>query len=413
MTSNIENARIFVVSELFYPEETSTGYFVTRIAEGMARDARVTAICSKPTYSERSVEVLARETHNDVEILRVRSTRLNKDNLFGRLINLVTFTISAAVCFGLRVRRGDTVLCLTNPPPLPMFVGLVAKLKGVRALLLVHDLYPEVLGVTGFLSERGLLYRALYHLFSWTYQLYDEVIVLGRDMQALVSKKLTDQQVPVVIPNWGDVAAVHPLPRSENPFAIEHGLNDKTVIQFSGNLGRTHDLESVIRVANQFLHDPAICFLFVGYGGKAHLLGDLVGRNQPSNLVFLPRQPREMLGPMLACADATIIAFMDGMLGVSVPSRMYNVMAAGVPIIALCHHQSELALTVEELNCGWLLSVGDEAGLAELVRQIHSSKNSAGPSEAERRGENGRAGAQKFYSEAMVVDQFRKLVGNA
>lgn len=403
--------RVFVISELYYPEDTSTGYFITKIAEGLAENHPVEAICSKPTYSERHLDVPFRETHGRVEIRRVRSTRMNKDGIIGRIANLITFTLGAAWRFARSARRGDIVICLTNPPPLPLLIGMIAKLKKVHSVILVHDLYPEVLVATGHLSSQSMTYRLLYKIFAATYRLFDRIIVLGRDMQELVERKIDGQgQPPLIIPNWGDVDAVYPIKRSENSFAREHGLLQKTVIQFSGNLGRTHDLETVMRAAKQLEDERDIIFLFVGYGGKAHLIDPASGGGILPNVRFLPRQPRETLGAMLACSDATVIAFVDEMVGVSVPSRMYNIMAAGVPIIAICDRRSELAQTVDELDCGWVLGTGDEAGLERLVRQIHHAKAAGPAADTMLKGSNGRRGAESRFNRARVVAEFQNVV---
>lgn len=413
MSIQPDNYRIFVISELYYPEDTSTGYFITKIAEGLAEHRPVEAICSKPTYSERHLDVPFRETHQRVEIRRVRSTRMNKDRIIGRVVNLVTFTLGAAWSFARSVRSGDIVICLTNPPPLPLLVGLIAKLKKAHSVILVHDLYPEVLVATGHLSSQSRTYLLLYKIFAVTYRLFDRIIVLGRDMQELVSRKIDGQgQAPYIIPNWGDVDDVFPIERSANNFALEHGLVQKTVIQFSGNLGRTHDLETVMRAAELLKDEPDIIFLFVGYGGKAHLIDPVSGGGTLPNVRFLPRQPRETLGAMLACSDATVIAFVDEMLGVSVPSRMYNIMAAGVPIIAMCDSRSELAQTVDELDCGWVLGTGHEAGLAQIVRRIHHAKTAGPASDAVLKGSNGRAGAVSRFNHSNVVMQFTKLIAS-
>src|SRR4051812_1720521 len=43
-----KNRRLWVVTELYYPEETSTGYYLTRIAEGLAEDRDVKVLCGQP-----------------------------------------------------------------------------------------------------------------------------------------------------------------------------------------------------------------------------------------------------------------------------------------------------------------------------------------------------------------------------
>jgi glycosyltransferase involved in cell wall biosynthesis len=368
--------RLWVVSELYYPEETSTGYFLTKISEGLADTYDVHAICSRPTYSERDLSVPWRERHGGVEIHRMRSTRLSKDSVAGRILNLLSFTILAGLFCLLRFRRGDRVLVVTNPPTIPPLVGLLARFKRVRAYLLIHDVYPEVLIATGLIRPEGLPSRLLGKLTTATYRLYYRIIVLGRDMEVVARKRLgMDAARVTIIPNWGDVDWVQPMDADRNPFTAAYNPDRRMVVQFSGNIGRTHDIESVLAAAEVLKDRSNIQFQFVGSGGKV----GLVGSASSANIAHLPRQPREMLGPMLASADAVVISFVDGMLGVSVPSRMYNVMAAGTPIIAMAHPDSELAQVVREEACGWVVPPGDVAALVAIVEHLATSE---GQSEA-------------------------------
>ncbi len=405
-----KQSTLWLVSELYYPEETSTGYFVTRIAEGLAKYRTVVAVGSKPTYSERALDVAWQETRNGVDIRRIRSTRFDKDSIPGRIANFITFTLGAGWHLLRKVRRGDVVLVLTNPPFMPLIAGLVARLRGARCILLVHDMYPDVLVATGHLSADSMMFGLLRRIFDFTFRLFDRVVVLGRDMQQRAADKLGNAgRQPDIIPNWGDSEEIVPKSRHANAFAIEFGLTDKTVIQFSGNLGRTHDLETVLAAAKIVRDQPDIIFLFVGYGGKAELVMHDQNARPFDNIMALPRQPRARLADMLACSDATIIAFVDAMYGVSVPSRMYNVMAAGVPILAMCDDRSELACTVVEENCGWVLDIGDVDALVEQVRMIHSARTN-GTGEAAQRGANGRRAAEQRFTQSAVVGQFRQLL---
>jgi glycosyltransferase involved in cell wall biosynthesis len=400
-------ARLWIVSELYYPEETSTGYFVTKIAEGLADRMEVHALCSRPTYSERHLDAPWFERHGGVAIHRTRSTRFDKDSLIGRMVNLVTFSIAVLLFCAARLRRGDRVLVLTNPPTIPPIVGIIARLRRARSFLLVHDVYPEVLVATKLLGAEGVAAAALGWLTSRTYGLYDKVVVLGRDMAALACKRLAGREGRVtIIPNWGDVDQIEPLDRDENAFGQRYNPDGRTLFQFSGNIGRTHDVESVLEAARILQDRPDIRVQFVGSGGKARLVSQADGT---VNVEYLPRQPREMLGPMLSAADAVIISFVDRMLGVSVPSRMYNVMAAGTPIIALAHPDSELARVVAEEGCGWVLPAGDAAALASLMQEIATPE---GQAEARRRGLLGRRAAIDKYSLPVVLRRFSELLAS-
>lgn len=398
---------LWVVSELFYPETTSTGYFISGIAEGLTDGFDVRALCSKPTYSERGRSVPRREIHAKVDIRRMRSTTYSKDWLPGRVLNMFTFSIAVALTALLRFRRGDAVLVVTNPPLVTLLLGLVIRLKRLRGILLVHDVYPEVLHATGHVRPDGGASNVIQRIMRWVFRSYSDIVVLGRDMEELIRRKVDDDRPITIIPNWGDAEEVRPIARRDNPFAHAYDLVDKTVVQFSGNLGRTHDIETVLEAARRLQERSGLRFLFVGYGGKTGLISE-AGEKLP-NVIFAPRQPREMLGPMLSCSDATLIAFTDNMLGVSVPSRMYNVMAAAAPLVALADERSELVQVIREERCGWQLRAGDIDGLCSLIEYIDSG---AGRAEARRRGDAGRQAMLQHYTEDVVISQFAALLAS-
>lgn len=404
-------ARLWVVSELYYPEQTSTGYFLTHIAEGLAQAMPVEVISGQPTYSEHGTKAPLCEDRNGVRIHRVRATSYGKDRLALRAVNAATLTLSVA-WFALRhFRRCDRLLVVTNPPTLSPLLGLIARWKGMDAHLLVHDVYPEVLAATGFLRSDAFSYRLLARVFAATFRLYGSIVVLGRDMAEVVRNKLgsanlADRRI-TIIPNWGDTGEIAPLPRAGNPFFALNDINAPCVIQFSGNIGRTHDVETVLAAARALRSRTDILFVFAGYGGKTDAVANAIASGELSNVRLLPRQPRELLGPMLASATATIIAFVDAMKGLSVPSRMYNVLAAGTPIIAIAERESELAQVVAEEAAGWVLAPGDVDALVALVTWLADTEGAA---DAVHRGARGRAAVEQRYTFSIVAEQFRALL---
>lgn len=325
-----------------------------------------------------------------------------------RAINILTLTASVAWFALTHFRRGDRLLVVTNPPTLPPLVGVIARWKRMDAHLLVHDVYPEVLAATGFLSVDSRGYRLLKRFFSATYGLYQSVIVLGRDMAEVVRGKVDAGRRITIIPNWGDVDEVRPVAREDNSFLRLNAIDAPCVIQFSGNIGRTHDIETVLAAARRLGDRPDILFVFAGYGGKTGVVADAIAAGELPNVRLLPRQPRELLGPMLASATATIISFVDAMRGLSVPSRMYNVLSAATPIIAIAEADSELALVVEEDRAGWVLAPGDVDALVGLVEYLAGSEGAA---DAAVRGAAGRAAVVDRYTLASVLERFRQLIG--
>ncbi len=397
---------ILVVSELYYPEETSTGYYLTRIAEGLAQFYSVDVLCSQPTYSERGIRAPEREEHNGVRIQRCRGTTLNKDLLIFRLINLSTISISIFFNALRKIREQDIVLVVTNPPLLPFLINWVCKLRGARCLLLIHDVYPEIMVAAGMLRDSSILARGVAWFTRRLYQSVCRIIVLGQDMADLVAGKLNGESSKIgIIPNWADLDLVSPGDRSKNVLLRDLGITHQFVIGYAGNMGRTHDIESLYQAANVLSHEDEIHFLFIGSGAKKQWLEHTLQDKPLPNLTVLPRVPREDLATILNACDVAIISFVPRMAGVSVPSRMYNIMAAGKPIIAIADENSELAMVVKEAQIGWVVPPGN---VDQIVAAIQEARTN--PASLADMGRRARQVAEARYSFERVIGSYHNLI---
>jgi colanic acid biosynthesis glycosyl transferase WcaI len=366
--------KIWVISELYYPEETSTGYLLTKIAENLANHFPVSVLCAQPTYSNRGVRAPVDEVRNGVAIHRCSATTFNKDVLFLRIINFVTISVSILFQTWFKLKAGDCVLVVTNPPLLPFLMALACRLRRAKFLLLIHDVYPDSLIAAGLFTSSSLPAQIVRWLNQRLYRAADRIVVLGRDMKKLVEKKLDPQHYSriVLIPNWADLDEVSPMDRKQNALLNELGLQNRFVIQYAGNMGRTHGLECLVECARQFNTQPELHFLFIGSGGKLRWLKETVEQLGLKNITILPQRPRTDQNNFLNACDIAVISYVSGMSGISVPSRMYNIMAAGKPILAVAEVDSELALVLKEEKIGWVASPGNVEALLETIRLVQS-----------------------------------------
>jgi glycosyltransferase involved in cell wall biosynthesis len=398
--------RVWIVSELYYPEDTSTGYFLTRIAEELAYDFPVHVLCSQPTYSARGVRAPFREQRNGVNIQRCRATTLNKDNLLFRLVNLVTISLAIFVSAVFQINRRDCVIVVTNPPLLPFVVATACWLRGVPCLLCIHDVYPEVLTAVGMMQSEASWTGLIRWFTRLLYGSMKRIIVLGRDMKRVVAQKLGQTYTPIVIiPNWGDIDQIVPSQRNHNALLHELGLTNKFVVQYAGNMGRTHGLESLLESARKLSEKSKIHFLFAGWGAKKRWLEETVQKECLHNVTILANRPRDDLHNLLNACDVAIISFVPGMAGVSVPSRMYNIMAAGKPIIAVADSDSELALVVQEEQIGWIVPPDQPDRITEAILEAQ-----AHPDWLAKMGLRARQAAEEKYSLPLVIEAYRTLI---
>ncbi len=400
--------RVWVLSELYYPEETSTGHFLTGIAEGLSQNYEVMVLCSQPTYSVRGTRAPKRELHKGVKIRRCAGTTLNKDFLPFRLMNLITISLSMFCISVAKIRKNDCVLVVTNPAALPFLVSVACRLRRARCLLLIHDVYPEALIAAGMTRADSPLAWGIGRLTRWLYRHVECIIVLGRDMKQLVQSKLgVDQKRVVLIPNWGDLDGLKPEPRGENQLLCRLGLSEKFVVQYCGNMGRTHGLECLIESAARLSHHERIHFLFIGWGAKKLWLDQKVLQDRINNVSVLPSPRRSGLSETLNACDVSIISMMPGMAGVSVPSRVYDVLAAGKPVIAVTDAHSELALIVREERIGWVVPPGHPDQIVDTILEAHSNPGML--AEMSRRAH---AAAEDKYSYPQAIQAYCSLVAS-
>lgn len=400
--------QIWVVSELYYPEETSTGYFLTKIAEGLANRFPVKVLCGQPSYSERGIRAPVREHRNGVYIRRCPAITVNKNILFLKLINLITITLSIFFTAVWLINRKDIVFVVTNPPLLPFAIMLACRLRGARYCLIVHDVYPEVLVATGILRQESIPTRFLQWLNDRLYRNAVKVLTLGRDMRAIALQKLdVKKDCAEIISNWADLKEIIPESRPKNNLLKELGLRDKFVIQYLGNIGRTHGIEYIVETAKKLGNLTVFHFLFVGSGAKKSWLENAIQKNNLKNTTILERQPRHNLSNTLNACDIAIISLIPGMAGVSVPSRMYNIMAAGKPIIAVADPKSELALVIQEEQIGWIVPPNQPERIIETILEAHQH-----PDSLLEMGQRARQAAETKYSFQHVIEAYYNLIDN-
>jgi colanic acid biosynthesis glycosyl transferase WcaI len=397
--------KLWFVSELYYPEETSTGGFLTGIAEGVAGELDTGVICSQPTYARRGVSAPRREVRNGVTIRRFRGTRFDPTQLPGRLVNAATISLVAFIDVWRTVRRGDIVVVVTNPPTLPIVAKLACRMRGARIVLLVHDVYPEILAVSGIVRHGSVAFRMLDRLSRLVYRGFAHVVVLGRDMQSLVAAKIgVPPERLSIITNWGDGDAVRPS-AGENPLRARLGMAGKFVVQYAGNIGRTHGVETLLDAARELRDDPSTAFMIIGSGAGRAAVDRAIASENLGNVTLLEPVPREELGTALNACDVSVVTFRPGMKGVSVPSRVYNVLAAGKPLIVAADAGSEVGLLVREEEVGWVVEPGDARGLAAAIGEARSA-----PERRRAMGDRARRLGEARYSRQAVIEQWKSLL---
>ncbi len=395
--------KLWVVTELYYPEETSTGYYLTRIAEGLTEEFRVGVLCGQPNYSARGVTAEKKEIHNNVEIFRAAGTTLDKNVIIFRIINMLSLSLSIFFKALVNFKKGDKILVVTTPPSLPFITAFAALLKGSGYILLIHDNYPEILIAANKAKENSLLVTVLNFFNRWLYKYAGQIIVCGRDMFELLKAKTEGLDIPIsTIQNWAELETVSPFSRNDNSLLKELGIEDKFVFLYAGNMGYPNDLESIIVCAERLRSDKRFCFVFLGAGVKRKWLEREIADKSLTNVRLLDPRPRNEQNIFLNACDVAIVTLVKKMWGVSMPSRTYNILAAGKPILALTEPDSEIARVIEEDNVGWTVLPDEPERLRQKIFEIYEERY-----KFEEIRKNARKSALEKYSMAVALKKYK------
>jgi glycosyltransferase involved in cell wall biosynthesis len=393
--------KILLLNQFFPPDLAPTGQMAADLAEDLvAAGHSVSVLASRGSYlgGER---LPARSTWRGVEVHRVAATSLGKATLAHRALDYASFYASAGFALS-RMAKHDVVVTMTTPP-LISAVGAAATRKRSKLVYWVQDLYPEIAVAFGALTERAPTTRAMAALSRKVMAASASVVVLGGEMKGRAVQAGAAPDRVTVIPNWADGEVIRPVPLDSNPLREDLAQGARSVVLYSGNIGRAHDVTTLVEAAKLLALRTDIAFVFQGDGAKRAELA-LATRGLP-NVRFVPYQPREKLSESLSAADLHLITMAPNVLGLLEPSKLYGVMAAGRPSVYVGPERSEVACTIREEQIGACVENGDAAGLVDAILT-----RVAEPSRGREEGARARAAFDRSYSRPHRTAQFIRLL---
>lgn len=366
------SCKVHVVSEIFHPDTTSTGYFMTEIALSLAEQFRVEVYCSssKASSAQRAAPLQRLEIH------RIGHMPGTGGRLFWRVMSSIVRVMRIGSILLGGVREGDVLLVVTNPPFAPAVAAVVSLLTRATLVVLVHDVYPDAAIVAGIMQDHWIGADLLRVIQRWTVRKAARVVCIGRDM-----KELLLEQFPFLasrlrfIPNWAECPprAYRCALKTSSTFGQSIGAQTSFTVLHAGNLGLTHDADLIAASIEMLRGVEGLVVAFAHARPLPASLQRLLACSEFPIRAGPMRASRDAQWDTLAAADVVLIAFKSGMRGVSVPSRMYNAFAAGKPIIAVADAHSEIARLIYEEQLGWVVPPGRADILAGVIMEARDT----------------------------------------
>ena len=359
---------LLFINRVYPPDIGATGRVLEHVAHGfVAAGWEVTVLTTAGEHSKAGSAL-----QNGVKVVRIASS-FSKKSLVSRALGYAVM-IPALGLRALSLPRVDVVVTKTDPPMLLVLGPFLRLLKGSRTIHWAQDLYPEVAEELGAMTRGGVIAGMIRSISTWSMKGYDLTIAVGRCMEARLKKRGIPANRILVIPNTGIEQEIKPVERDTNPFRARHGLGDAFVVEYSGNLGRAHDFDTILESARllQERGEEGILFLIIGGGPGERMVREEASRLGLRNMRFISSQPVASLSESLGAGDLHLVTMREGTSGLVVPSKFYGVLAAGRPCLFVGPADSEVALAIREGGLGEVVAPGEAGLLADSILRYRS-----------------------------------------
>jgi colanic acid biosynthesis glycosyl transferase WcaI len=375
--------------------------------KGMGHEVKVVA---GPIYHSFAVppgkyrgSLYVRETLAGVPVLRINSPALG--SMWHRELCALLLFPAGAVVAGLLAGPCDVIVCPSPPLWLGLSAWIVSMGKRCPFIYNVRDVWPAAPIKLGLVRSR-VLRAFLKGLERFVYRRAARVVVIAPFMaRHIASCGIPEAKIPFV-PDWVDTRQIFPLPRTPNALREELGVGDRTVALYSGNMGHSCGLEDVLAAAGILSQRrPDLVFVLAGEGTQRQRLMRQAEEMKLPNVIFASLQPRERLPEVLAAGDIGLVPLRRGLSSVSLPSKIYTLMASGRPMVAALDSGADAWQLIQDARAGVCVEPGNVEALASAIETLCRN-----PELARELGRNGRRYAEFHCDRRVCTSAFAQVL---
>jgi len=404
-----------MLSLVYGPDTVSTANMMTAVAHGLHDKGHdVTVLTSFPHYNP-SAEVLRNPNYranlprlftdvneDGVRVLRVYMP-LKGQRVWRRALDYVWFQALTLVIGLLKAGQQDVIFVPSPPITLGLNGFLLKNFLRGKMIYDVRELWPDAPVRMGLLKNK-LWIRLAYVIEEFVYRHSVAITSIARSFNRDLAARGVPEEKLFFTPNFVDVGQMVPLAKA-NDFAREHGLEDKFVVFYAGNIGLSQGLELLVEVAKAFEKDEDVVILIIGDGAARPKLEQAIRSSGLQNIRLLPFQPFARIPQTYATADVSVSPMQFGFSYDTVPSKIYTAMASSRPVVAAAETDTETTSLLLESNGGIVVTPESVSEMVEAIRQLRSS-----PELAHQMGMNARQWVVDHYSKEAVIDSYDQVI---
>jgi glycosyltransferase involved in cell wall biosynthesis len=405
-----QSIKLSVITQFFPPDYAPTGQLIEELVKQLGQQGvDIEVFTSQPGYAfDSHTAALAVERMGRIRIQRSRTAQLWPGRIRGKAVNGVLYTLRAGLHVLRAWRRSNVLLVTTAPPFLPFIAYLAYLLFRLPYVCILYDLYPDIAIALGVVSKDNWLARLWRAINKQVWLNAKGIVVLSPAMKEQVVANCPQVAEKIsVIHSWANPELIVPIPKQENWFALKHNLVDKFTVLYSGNMGRCHDMATILEAAQQ-LQDEPVQFVCIGGGAKRDELIQEVNQLELRNFTFLPYQDKKVLPYSLTACDLSLVTVDASTESLVVPSKLYSALASGRPVAVICSQYSYLRQLIAEANCGSTFDNGDSHALAQFIRLLSRDQQLG-----ERMGKAGRQYLRSHFTPKIISQQYLDVLQQA
>ena len=405
--------KITFVINYFYPDLAATSQLMTELTSIIQNDFEITVIAAQPGYAgekNKGQKIFEEDYLGNIKIIRIKLPEVDKNSKISRIRYIFSYFALANIAL-LKEKKTDIIFTISQPPVLGGLIGTIGKfLKRSRHIYSIHDFNPEQAEAVAYTSKQ-FIFDFAKAVDKMNCRYADHVLLVGRDMAETLEKRFENSKVPeyTVISNWTNETEILPLDKSDelvDGFLKKNGIQNKFIVMYSGNLGLYYDLENIIEIAKEFREEPDLMFLFIGEGAVKQKMQNYAEKNNLENVLFLPYQAKEFIPYSLNAADVHLVVNQKGIKGVSVPSKIYGVMAAGKPVLGVVEPESEIDRLVTESGSGIVVDPQNYKDIVKSLKYFYQMDKN----ELKEMGVKGRTYLEKHLTKETSINKYRDVL---
>ncbi len=359
--------RILIISQPYPPDPAATGKYMEDVARALAAAGHEVDVFASRERLDRPSETYKSGLEGDVRVRRLRLTSFGKRNLPIRLLGALSFAIQSLIR-GMAKKRFDCIFVSTAPPTGPIVARLLASVHRARMIYWIHDINPDQAVALGIMGSGHPLVKLSRALNKWVLARADRIIVLDETMRDRIVANGARPSSTRVLPPWPHDDILAPFPRSQDTFRSDSGFQGSFLIMYSGNMGISHPLDTLLEAASDLLTNPKIKFAIVGQGANKASVQAHVHERGLSNVTLLPYQPAGNLSESLSAADLHVVITNDDLVGIVHPCKVYSSIAVERPILSIGPPQCPVSTLVTTHGLGWAVATGDSRGVQVAIK---------------------------------------------